>query len=67
MRDLEISGLSALTGLSPNTSYRLRMFYRQWDANEANTRFTDITFNEETGTGRPASFASTRTGAKTHA
>ena len=34
-----------LTGLTPGLAYRLRMFYRQWDANEANTRFTDITLN----------------------
>lgn len=53
------SGLSAagqaetitLRGLTNGTQYRLRMFYRQWDANEANTRFTNITFNEGVGTG----------------
>ena len=37
-----------LTGLIPNQPYRLKMFYRQWDANEVNTRFTDVRFNEET-------------------
>ena len=36
-----------LTGLTPATPYRLKLFYRQWDANEANTRFTDITFADE--------------------
>lgn len=40
-----------LRGLTNGTQYRLRMFYRQWDANEANTRFTNITFNEGIGTG----------------
>ena len=38
-----------LTGLVPNQPYRLKMFYRQWDANEAITRFTNVAFNEETG------------------
>ena len=38
-----------LTGLVPNQAYRTRIFYRQWDANEANTRFTDITFDEGAG------------------
>jgi PEP-CTERM motif-containing protein len=40
-----------LRGLTPNVPHRLRMFYRQWDANEANTRFTDISFDEGGGTG----------------
>lgn len=40
-----------LRGLTPGTPYRLRLFYRQWDANEANTRFTDVTFDEGIGTG----------------
>jgi hypothetical protein len=40
-----------LTGLTPGTPYRLRLFYRQWDAAEANTRFTDISFNEGNATG----------------
>jgi hypothetical protein len=35
-----------LRGLTPGTNYRLKLFYRQWDANEANTRFTDLSFNE---------------------
>lgn len=38
-----------LRGLTPGTNYRLRLFYRQWDANEANTRFTDLSFNEGSG------------------
>ena len=41
-----------LRGLTPGTPYRLRMFYRQWDANEANTRFTNLSFDE--GSGSPA-------------
>jgi hypothetical protein len=45
------SEIITLTGLIPNVPYRLRMFYRQWDANEDMTRFTDISFNEETGDG----------------
>lgn len=52
--DLSATGQAetvTLTGLTEGTAYTLRMFYRQWDANEANTRFTDITFNEETGSG----------------
>ena len=40
-----------LTGLTPGTQYLTRIFYRQWDANEANTRNTVINFNEGTGTG----------------
>ena len=39
-----------LRGLTPGTNYRLRLFYRQWDANEDNTRFTDLSFNEGSGT-----------------
>ena len=35
-----------LTGLVPSQAYRLKMFYRQWDANEANLRFTNILFDE---------------------
>lgn len=48
------AGLSetiTLTGLVPNQAYRLKMFYRQWDANEANERFTDIDFDEGGDTG----------------
>jgi hypothetical protein len=40
-----------LTGLTPGVPHRLRMFYRQWDANEANQRFTDISFEEGGGSG----------------
>jgi len=39
-----------LTGLTAGRSYRLKLFYRQWDANLANTRFTDLTFNNGSGT-----------------
>ena len=38
-----------LSNLVAGRSYRLKLFYRQWDANLANTRFTDITFNEGLG------------------
>ena len=41
----------SLTGLTPGTPYQLKLFYRQWDADENNTRFTDITFNEGGATG----------------
>ena len=45
------SEVITFTGLTPDAPYRLKMFYRQWDANEANTRFTDISFDEEVGNG----------------
>jgi hypothetical protein len=45
------SEVITLTGLVPAVPHRLRIFYRQWDANEDNTRFTDITFYDETGDG----------------
>jgi hypothetical protein len=36
-----------LRGLTPGVPHRLRMFYRQWDANEANIRSTELSFDEE--------------------
>jgi MYXO-CTERM domain-containing protein len=38
-----------LTNLTPGQPYRLKLFYRQWDMNEANTRFTDVSLDEGSG------------------